>query len=131
MSTDPKTRHRWFRFDLVELFLLVALIAGGVGTRMVLWNPNTSNYEFFVGIYVGVFSIATVGAVRWKPVARRPAVVFILFGWTYLFTILQAGGAPRTLADAQYLAGSIRLGLALALLTALAASLVFSRFREQ
>ncbi len=129
MSNRTKIRTRWIRFNLVELFLLVALIAGGFAIYIAFWNPkpNASNYEIFVGIYLAVFSVATVGAVPWKPVARRPVVAFIVFGWTFLVFILLGSGEHRTISNAIHLAHNMRLGLSLACFTAVAARLIFSR----
>ena len=128
MNEGTKVRKRWIRFNLFELFLLVALIAGGFAIYIAFWNPNpnASNYEIFVGLYLAVFSVATVGAVPWKPVARRPVVAFIVFGWTFLLFILLGTGEHRTIGDARHLAHNMRFGLSLAFFTAIAARLIFS-----
>jgi hypothetical protein len=116
MNETPKQSGRWFRFSLLELGLLVALIAGGFavyGTYHA--RPNSRLLD---GVYIAVFSIATVAIAPWPSISRRPTTVFALFGWVFLLFLVAS--------NAHYV-WNLQSGMAMAVLTALAAYLCFSR----
>jgi hypothetical protein len=116
MNETPERSRRWFRFSLLELGLLIALIAGGFGTYTAFHaRPNN---KLIAGVYIAVFSIATIAIAPWPSISRRSMAVFALFGWVFLLLIV---------ASNSHYVWNLQSGLAMAVLAAVASSLIFSR----
>lgn len=112
------------RFSLWNLLAIIALIAGGLGIHRAFWDAGLSNYQIYLGVYLAVFSIATVWVFSPLPPVRNSQLVFVVFGWLYLLVVLRAGFGIATMSDAIWLCEQAQLGIALAVLSAIAGHLV-------
>lgn len=129
---EPDSKRRWFQFQLVELCVLVALIAGCAALYRALRSPAT-NAQLIASVCAGVFialtSIATVAVLPWKGL-RRPLFVFALFGWMYLLFLLWTFDNIGSVSNATHFASHLKFGLAIGVLATLAAHLCLPRFDQ-
>jgi hypothetical protein len=115
------------RFNLLDLFLLVAIAAGAFATYRAFWNPQLANHhQLLLGLHLAVVSLATAGVFSDRPIIRWRCLAMAIFGWSYFAFVLQGGFGVETASEAELLARNAKVGLAFVALTGLAAIMLSS-----
>ena len=112
---------RWSLSGLMSVVLFAALLAAGY---RLFWSNQHPNASLLIAIDLALVCTATLGAWRGKPVWRRPCLGYALFGWAHLVVVLQFGLRLETLSDAYSVAEKVQSGMLIAVLCAIAATLI-------
>lgn len=123
-----------FRFSLAALLTAVALVGGTFGVVGGFWSSRGANYALQLGLFLGCVTTASVGAYFCRPNARPALLGFAAFGWAYLAFVLHGGYGMvggATIYVARSIAEQSQMGIALAVLAALATHLCYLLFGKR